>query len=116
MQNQLKTTAGKRDEQIQQGNSLLPRKATHKSIAAFIDEILRAEKRILIKLSDIHKQPAAINLHKESILIRELFSDVSKHFNLDQLSNQQYIIVKRVWNKAFDTEVIHVFTNKKALH
>ena len=135
-QNHLTTTAENMIDKFRQEVLFSKEKQHIKSIAAFIDEILRAEKRISIKQSDIHKQRTAIYLFKESILIRELFSDIARHFDLEnQLSNQQYSIVKRVWNKAFDTavytakhihsestikniekQVTHVFTNKKALH
>lgn len=106
---------------------LLDNKQYIKSIETFIDEIIKAEHRIVVKQCDIRRQRTAIFLYKESILIRELFTNIAKYFNLEsQLSNEQYIIVKRVWNKAFEAAVdaskhIHnesIIKNieKKAIH
>lgn len=74
------------------------------SVETFISEILAAEQRILIKQREPMMQKNAINLYKESVLIRELFSCITKYFNLTlNLSTEQYKVVKRVWHKAFKT-------------
>jgi len=76
------------------------------SIQAFICEILAAEQRILKKQDELVGQKTAINLYKESILIRELFACISRYFDLTlYLSSEQYAVVKRIWCKAFKTSL-----------
>ena len=87
-------------------NILFYKKPYNKSIEAFISEILAAERRILTKQHKTTERKAAINLYKESILIRELFTRITRHFDLAlYLSKEQYEVAKRVWNKAFNTSL-----------
>lgn len=77
-----------------------------RGIQAFIFEILAAEQRILKKQNELAGQKSAINLYKESILIRELFTCINRYFDLTlYLSSEQYAVVKRVWCKAFKTSL-----------
>lgn len=79
----------------------------HECIAVFIKEILAAEQRILVKQSEKNANKNAINLYKESILIRELFACIARYLNLAlHLSNEQYPIVKRVWYKSLNTALV----------
>jgi len=93
-------------ENNRKNDSLFYDKPHNKSINAFIIEILAAEQRILLKQHKTTERKAAINLYKESILIRELFSRITRHFDLaPYLSKEQYEVAKRVWNRAFNTSL-----------
>jgi len=79
----------------------------HEYITAFIKEILAAEQRILIKQRETNANKNAINLYKESILIKELFACIASYLNLSlHLSIEQYAIVKRVWYKSLNTALV----------
>jgi len=95
------------NNEIINDKSILPYNKQHNtSIEAFIFEILAAEQRILKKQHEKVGQKTSINLYKESILIRELFTCISRYFDLTlYLSNEQYAVVKRVWCKAFKTSL-----------
>lgn len=96
----------KTNEIISERGILPYNKQQDTNIQAFIFEILAAEQRILKKQNELAGQKTAINLYKESILIRELFACVSRYFDLTlHLSSEQYAAVKRVWCKAFKTSL-----------
>ena len=96
----------KNSENNSKNDSLVCNNPHKKNIDAFIIEILAAEQRILIKQHESIGRKAAINLYKESVLIRELFTFITKNFDLaPYISNEQYKVVKRVWNKAFNTSL-----------
>lgn len=83
---------------------LISKSEDYKNLDTFITEILAAEQRILIKQREPNEAKSAVNLYKESILIRELFSYITRYYYLGvDLTNEQHIIARRIWNKAFTT-------------
>lgn len=99
---------------IDGNNNLNKSERANTGIESFFTEILAAEQRILIKQQDNDETKSAVNLYKESILIRELFSHITKYFNFaTSLTIEQDIVAKRIWNKAFNTALAAAKNIKK---